>query len=158
VRIVCGDLVREVTVRESGERREVAVGDERFVMNVEETAPGVYLLQDGQGRALTFHCVRDGGTIHLFWQGVVYRLTVQKEGGRSVARPAAGALEAPMPGKVIAVRVAPGQVVAKGDELLVVEAMKMENALRAPRAGTVRSVAARVGEMVGPGTALVELD
>jgi 3-methylcrotonyl-CoA carboxylase alpha subunit len=63
-----------------------------------------------------------------------------------------------MPGKVIAVRVSPGQAVARGDELVVVEAMKMENALRAPRAGTVKSVAVRVGEMVAPGVALVELD
>jgi 3-methylcrotonyl-CoA carboxylase alpha subunit len=63
-----------------------------------------------------------------------------------------------MPGKVIAVRAAPGMAVKKGDELLVVEAMKMENAVRAPRDGTVRSVAARVGDMVGPGAVLVELE
>jgi acetyl/propionyl-CoA carboxylase alpha subunit len=158
VRISCGDLAREVTVGESGGKSLVAVGDERFAIEVQETAPGVYLLRDGDGRAETFHCVRDGEEIHLSWQGVVYRLTEEKEGGRSVARHGAGALEAPMPGKVIAVRVSPGQAVAKGDELVVVEAMKMENALRAPRAGTVKSVAAKVGEMVAPGTALVELD
>jgi acetyl/propionyl-CoA carboxylase alpha subunit len=156
--MACGDLAREVTVRESGERREAAVDDERFVVTVEQTAPGVYLLRDGSGRAETFHCVRDGETIHLFWRGAVYRLTEEKEGGRSVARQAAGALEAPMPGKVIAVRVSPGQAVAKGDELVVVEAMKMENALRAPRAGTVKTVAAKVGDMVAPGAALVELE
>jgi 3-methylcrotonyl-CoA carboxylase alpha subunit len=63
-----------------------------------------------------------------------------------------------MPGKVIAVKAAPGQVVAKGDELLVVEAMKMENALRAPRGGVVKTVRARVGDMVQPGLVLVELE
>jgi glutaconyl-CoA/methylmalonyl-CoA decarboxylase subunit gamma len=63
-----------------------------------------------------------------------------------------------MPGKVIAVKAAPGQAVKKGDELLVVEAMKMEKSVRAPRDGTVRTVAARVGDMVGPGTILVELE
>ena len=63
-----------------------------------------------------------------------------------------------MPGKVIAVKAAAGQAVKKGDELLVVEAMKMENSVRAPRDGTVRSVAARVGDMVGPGTILVEME
>ncbi|HET8645384.1 MAG TPA: biotin/lipoyl-containing protein, partial [Vicinamibacteria bacterium] len=45
-----------------------------------------------------------------------------------------------------------------GEELLVVEAMKMENALRAPRDGTVKSVAAKVGDMVSPGVVLVELE
>ena len=158
MRIACGDVAREVTVRPDGRACDVAVGDERFVVSVQETAPGVFLLRDTRGRAETFHCVRDGETIHLFWRGVVYRLTEEQEAGRSVARHAAGALEAPMPGKVIAVRVSPGQAVAKGDELVVVEAMKMENALRAPRAGTVRTVAAKVGEMVAPGTPLVELD
>ncbi|PYQ05691.1 MAG: hypothetical protein DMF82_08010 [Acidobacteria bacterium] len=51
-----------------------------------------------------------------------------------------------------------GQPVTKGQELLVVEAMKMENALRAPRDGVVRSVAARPGDMVSPGLVLVELE
>jgi biotin carboxyl carrier protein len=59
---------------------------------------------------------------------------------------------------VIAVKVAPGQKVARGEELLVVESMKMENAVRAPRDGTVRAVAAQVGDMVGPGAVLVELE
>jgi 3-methylcrotonyl-CoA carboxylase alpha subunit len=63
-----------------------------------------------------------------------------------------------MPGRVVAVKVAPGARVAKGAELLVVEAMKMENALRAPRDGTVRAVHAAVGDMVGPGRPLVELE
>ena len=63
-----------------------------------------------------------------------------------------------MPGKVIAVKVAPGDTVGKGDELLVVEAMKMENAVRAPRDGRVKTVTARVGDMVSPGVVLVELE
>ena len=61
-----------------------------------------------------------------------------------------------MPGKVTAVKVAPGQTVVKGQELLVIEAMKMENALRAPRDGRVKDVNARLGEMVSPGLVLVE--
>jgi 3-methylcrotonyl-CoA carboxylase alpha subunit len=63
-----------------------------------------------------------------------------------------------MPGRVIAVKVAPGDTVMKGDELLVVEAMKMENAVRAPREGRVKSVSAQVGDMVSPGVVLVELE
>ena len=58
---------------------------------------------------------------------------------------------------MIAVRVQAGQRVTKGEELLVVEAMKMENALRAPRDGVVRAVHASVGEMVAPGRVLVEI-
>ena len=61
------------------------------------------------------------------------------------------------PGRVSAVKVAVGQRVAKGEELLVVEAMKMENALRAPKDGVVRALHASVGEMVAPGRTLVEI-
>jgi 3-methylcrotonyl-CoA carboxylase alpha subunit len=56
------------------------------------------------------------------------------------------------------VKAVPGQRVARGEELLVVEAMKMENALRAPRDGVVRAVHVSVGEMVAPGRALVEIE
>ena len=103
------------------------------------------------------HFAREGRTLHLFWDGVVYRLEEQREGARKAVRADSGALEAPMPGRVSAVKVAVGQRVAKGDELVVVEAMKMENVLRAPRAGVVRALHATLGEMVAPGRALVEI-
>ena len=60
--------------------------------------------------------------------------------------------------KPATVRARPGQRVARGEELLVIEAMKMENALRAPRDGIVRAVHVTPGEMVAPGRALVELE
>jgi biotin carboxyl carrier protein len=63
-----------------------------------------------------------------------------------------------MPGKVIKLSVREGQAVAKGDEILVVEAMKMENAIRAPRDGRVTRLAAKVGDMVSPGVVLVEIE
>lgn len=126
-------------------------------MNVERVAPGVFVWRESD-RVETFHCVRDGTTIHLFWQGTVYRIEEDETRARAAHRSLSGALEAPMPGRVIAVRVAPGQPVTKGQELLIVEAMKMENALRAPRDGVVRSVAARPGDMVSPGLVLVELE
>ena len=76
----------------------------------------------------------------------------------SYAAKYAGALEAPMPGRVTAVKAEPGQRVERGEELLVVEAMKMENALRAPRGGVVRAVHVTAGEMVAPGRPLVEIE
>jgi len=156
MRLTCGGDRREVEIRESGGGLQVVVDGATFAPVVEQIGRGSFFWRDG-GRSEPFHCVRDGDTIHLFWRGSVYRLVEEEEGGRAARRHASGGLEAPMPGKVIAVKVAPGQAVKKGDELLVVEAMKMENAIRAPRDGTVRSVAARVGDMVGPGAVLVEL-
>ncbi len=59
-----------------------------------------------------------------------------------------GAILAPMPGKVIAVDVAAGDIVTKGQRLLVLEAMKMEHALTAPFDGTVAELAAAPGAQV----------
>jgi 3-methylcrotonyl-CoA carboxylase alpha subunit len=156
MRLTCGGDQRDVDLRESREGLRVVVDGAALAPVVEPAGPGTFLWRDGP-RALTFHCVREGDTIHLSWRGVVYRLVEEQEGGRAGRRHASGGLEAPMPGRVIAVKAVPGQAVSKGEELLVVEAMKMENAIRSPRDGVVRSVAARVGDMVGPGTVLVEL-
>jgi 3-methylcrotonyl-CoA carboxylase alpha subunit/acetyl-CoA/propionyl-CoA carboxylase biotin carboxyl carrier protein len=65
-----------------------------------------------------------------------------------------GTIVAPMPGSVIEVRVEPGQQVAEGDVLGVLEAMKMELALKAPFAGTVTAVDAAKGAQVALGATL----
>ncbi len=67
------------------------------------------------------------------------------------------AVRAPLAGTVVAVAVAPGDPVAAGDELLVIEAMKMEHEVRAQAAGLVREVAAAVGATVAAGEILVVL-
>jgi 3-methylcrotonyl-CoA carboxylase alpha subunit len=87
-----------------------------------------------------------------------YRLADALASALAGQAPVAGSLEAPMPGQVIAVMVAPGDQVEAGAPLLVVEAMKMEHTLRAPDAGRVRAVHAAVGDRVDVGTSLVELD
>ena len=78
---------------------------------------------------------------------------------RTSAGAAGGPLEirAIIPGRVVAVAVAPGDKVVAGQTLLAVEAMKMQNELRAPRPGTVTRVPAGVGATVELGDVLVVL-
>jgi biotin carboxyl carrier protein len=66
-------------------------------------------------------------------------------------------LTAPMPGVVLEVLVKPGAVLARGDAVLVLEAMKMRNTIRAPRAAVVEVVEVEAGQPVGPGDPLVRL-
>ncbi len=66
-----------------------------------------------------------------------------------------GSIAAPMPGKVVAVHVSPGQKVRRGDALVVLEAMKMEHTLTAPRDGDIESVGAAAGDQIAEGALLV---
>ena len=68
------------------------------------------------------------------------------------------AVKAPMPGKVIAVNVKPGDTVEKGQVVAVMEAMKMEHSLTAPRDGVVEEIGADVGAQVPEGEVLVALE
>ena len=70
------------------------------------------------------------------------------------APPARGALQAPLPGVVVALRAAPGDVVAQGDPLVVIESMKMELEISAPHAGVLTALSVGVGEHVARGQVL----
>lgn len=67
-------------------------------------------------------------------------------------------LYAPMPGKVLSVKVEPGQVVEPGDALLVLEAMKMENVIKSAIGGVVEDVLAKAGMAVEKGELLVAFE
>ena len=66
-----------------------------------------------------------------------------------------GALNAPMPGVILEVSVAPGDTVERGQAIAVLEAMKMKNTIKSPRAGTIAEVCVAVGQAVGHGDAIV---
>lgn len=72
------------------------------------------------------------------------------EGGLKVA--------APMPGKILGLKVNPGQAVKRGDVLVLLEAMKMENEIVAPSDGTVASVNVAIGDSVEAGATLATLN
>lgn len=67
------------------------------------------------------------------------------------------AVSAPLPGRILRVSVASGDRVTRGQEVCILEAMKMENSIRAPEDGTVLEVRVQVGQSVKPGEALVLL-
>lgn len=67
-------------------------------------------------------------------------------------------ITAPIPGRVTRVLVTPGQAVSRGDGIVVVEAMKMENELRAPRDGVVGEVSVEEGQGVEGGALLATVE
>jgi acetyl/propionyl-CoA carboxylase alpha subunit len=156
MRLRCGEQLFDVQLREAKGEWQAVVNGQALRLSLRSTGAGRCQVQHAR-QTVTLHFARDGGTLHLFWEGVAYRLVEARENARPAARHETGALETPMPGRVSAIKVAVGQRVAKGEELLVVEAMKMENALRAPRDGVVGALHASVGEIVAPGRTLVEI-
>ena len=80
------------------------------------------------------------------------------------AAPAAGGAEgsvkvaAPMPGKILAIKANAGQAVKRGDVIMILEAMKMENEITAPEDGTIAGINVAVGDSVESGDTLASLN
>jgi 3-methylcrotonyl-CoA carboxylase alpha subunit len=102
--------------------------------------------------------VRVADAFHVFANGVHAVLHYQDPMAHAGAEEAEGGrLTAPMPGKIVAIHVEQGQTVAKGDPLLVMEAMKMEHTISAPGAGVIGELLFAVGDQVGDGAQLLTL-
>ncbi|HUL01136.1 MAG TPA: biotin/lipoyl-containing protein [Nitrospirota bacterium] len=67
-------------------------------------------------------------------------------------------VNAPMPGKIISVKVKVGDSVKKGQELLIMEALKMQNAIRTPGDGVVKEIHVKAGDPVQTGAPLVTVE
>jgi biotin carboxyl carrier protein len=113
---------------------------------------------DTSVRQTLAYTVASGGVHWVFVNGEVFRFDAEQTGGRRKrGAAAAGPLTAPMPATVRRIEAKPGQVVRRGDVLMVLEAMKMELPVRAPADGTIARVNCREGELVQPGQELAEL-
>jgi len=121
-------------------------------------AAGEFVVRDGD-RIERLYAVASGDVTWVFHDGAVYEIAFDADsaGRRRTAR-AHGALTAPMPATVVAVKVGPGDAVRAGDTLIVLEAMKMELPVRAPGDGTVRAVHCRPGDLVQPDASLIDLE
>ena len=155
---------REVVVELDGGAIRV---DGELVSAILETLPGTPLRQLRLGdRTVVLEVVGAGrGAWELGHLGERWEAEVIDERTRHIrtltggerARSGAGEVKAPMPGLVVRVLVEPGDRVAAGAGLAVLEAMKMENQIKAPVAGVVLSVRVQTGQAVEKGQVLVAL-
>ncbi|MBS0382121.1 MAG: 3-methylcrotonyl-CoA carboxylase, partial [Proteobacteria bacterium] len=138
---------------------------------------GHYQLQSGAAKHTIVGARWDGQTLSARFDGEARRVDVRADAARVLLHDDAGnrwrlervpayaweasdgasgnQIAAPMPGKIVLVKAGPGDKVEAGQELLVMEAMKMELSLKAPRAGTIESVSAAAGDFVEADTVLV---
>ncbi|QEE24155.1 acetyl/propionyl/methylcrotonyl-CoA carboxylase subunit alpha [Rhodanobacter glycinis] len=151
-------------------------GDERFEIEAHGHA-GHYRLRHSERDGDVTGARLDGNQLNARFDGEALRLPMRADARRVLlhdadgrrwrfdraaayaweSKDAAGGNQvvAPMPGRIVLVKAKPGDAVEEGQELLVMEAMKMELALKAPRAGTIESVSATQGEFVEADAVLV---
>jgi len=126
---------------------------------------GPLRLLRADGRVEAYAMVRGEGGWQVYRAGQVWDTQVVDERTRRLQEVAAAGradgahvtVKAPMPGLVLRLEVEAGATVAKGQGLVVLEAMKMENELTAPMAGRVSAVHVRPGEAVAKGAPLVDV-
>uniref|UniRef100_A0A8C3LC39 Propionyl-CoA carboxylase alpha chain, mitochondrial n=1 Tax=Chrysolophus pictus TaxID=9089 RepID=A0A8C3LC39_CHRPC len=106
------------------------------------------------------------GKTSIQFLGTVYKLQVLTKAAAELskympekaAEDTSSILRSPMPGAVVAVSVKPGDMVSEGQEICVIEAMKMQNSMIAAKTGKVKAVHCKAGDTVGEGDLLVELE
>ncbi|HEY3935504.1 MAG TPA: biotin/lipoyl-containing protein [Gemmatimonadales bacterium] len=160
--VTIGD--RTITVELDGD--DVRVDGRVVEARIERTVgtPELRVVIDDEAGAVALDRA-DGTMLRLVHAGVVRDVTVEDERSRHIrllvgagkASDGHATLKAPMPGMVIRVHVRPGDVVAPGAPLLVLEAMKMENEFKADAAGIVEAVLVEPGQAVEKGARLIEL-
>lgn len=125
------------------------------------TAGRVTVIRDGrsmdipveQRQELTIVNSPSGRAKHEIMDKRIYDLQVAMGAGPGSVKPE---LKSPMAGKVVLVRVEPGQTVKAGETLLIIEAMKMENEIRAEADTVIKSVLVGAGDIIDAGAKLIE--
>lgn len=156
----------EVSIQRSESRVSAKIDGRRYNLDVQDLAPGEYLMKDGN-RVYDCRVAASGkefetAEVHLRGSSYAIRLTDPKRlrGTQSDRGSDKGTarIVAPMPGRVVQVLAELGAQVEAGAGILIVEAMKMQNEMKAPKAGTVISIAAEAGATVNVGDVLAIIE
>jgi 3-methylcrotonyl-CoA carboxylase alpha subunit len=146
------------TVEFGGNEYRIAIGEASYLVSAESGEQGsIDAVVDGRRTSATV--IADGKRLHVFTgaQTCVFTyidpLAIAAEGHGTES-----CLRAPMPGRIIAQSVKPGERVEKGAPLMVLEAMKMECAIHAPAAGRVEAFHYSVGDQVTEGVELLNFE
>jgi len=166
-KIIFDNAEREVEANASGEFNGT-IGDRTFEGDLIQLGPNQWhLIQNNRSyRIEVVHFDSDEKEFTLMINGVTiggeikdkYDLLLQKMGLSNLMTAAVNEVKAPMPGLVLDIIAEKGSSVSKGDSLLVLEAMKMENVLKSPADGVVKNITVQSGEAVEKNQVLIEFE
>lgn len=147
------------------DEKHIRVGDRLLAVDFESVngQPVFSVILDGKSYE-SFISESDEGW-QVLMRGRQYQITVEDErekrlraaAGGSVAEGGEFNLKAPMPGLVVAIPVSEGQEIKKGQVLIILESMKMQNELKSPKDGIVERIRVKTGESVEQKQALLSV-
>ena len=154
-----GDQKHEVEIKREGDKLFANVDGRQYELEFSEPERGVYLFKH-EGRI--FEASVSDGHVRIGGSEFDIRLVDPKRlrGGGAGHDHDDGIAEikTAMPGKVVRILVEVGAEVEKGDGIVVVEAMKMQNELKSPKAGLVKDIRAAEGSTVGTNDVLATIE
>lgn len=160
-----GDDKHQIEIKRDGEKVFARVDDRRYEIEVSEPEPDVLIIKN-QGRIYEASVAKTsaGDSMRITIKGRELEVRIidpkRLRGSETDSEHGDGHAEikTAMPGKVVRIVAAKGSSVAKGDTVLVVEAMKMQNELRSPKDGIVSEIRAEEGATVGAGDILAVVE
>lgn len=138
------------------DERHIRVGDRLLEVDFESVSGQPVFSLILAGKSYESFVYPDEENWQVLFHGRQFQVKVEDEREKRLRAAAGGGvaeggefhLKAPMPGLVVAVPVSEGQAVERGQVLLILESMKMQNELKAPRSGTVGRIRVKAGESV----------
>jgi biotin carboxyl carrier protein len=160
-----GDNNHEVEIKREDRKVLARVDDRDYELEVSEPEPGVFLLKHkGKIIEASVSAVRLGEPAQVrigpteFEVKLIDLKRLRGVGSGSDHSDGLVELKTAMPGKVVSILLEAGSIVEKGDGVLVVEAMKMQNELKSPKAGVIREIRVTEGAAVSAGDILATIE
>lgn len=157
------DEKHDVEIRRSDKSVSAVIDGREYLLEVSEPEPGVYLFKS-DGRMLEASVSAEGSTHRVSLRGSEFDIRIV-DPKRLRAAPAGdphseglAEIRTAMPGKVVRILSSSGSEVEKGDGIMVVEAMKMQNEVKSPKSGTVREIRVTEGATVSAGEILAIIE
>jgi len=144
-------IVNQKTIRVEIDGRNVSVNGENHVLDILSIQDGKFFHLQYNDHSYFFEILsfdKDNKTYKIGFNGLSYDIGIKDRfdqllhsmGLDNVSKPKVNDVKAPMPGLVLTIKVVENQEIKKGDPILILEAMKMENIIKSPVDGVVKSI------------------
>ena len=144
-------IVNSKTIRVDIDGQEISVNGEKRVLDILPVQEGKYFHLQYNGHSYFFEILsfdKDTKTYKIGFNGLSYEVGIKDRfdqllhsmGLDNATKPKVNDVKAPMPGLVLTIKVTENQEIKKGDPILILEAMKMENIIKSPVDGVVKHI------------------